>query len=133
EFGELVAIIEDVVAADTHTDMAQAVELGADLADLAADELIIRHNIVRAVWRVGGEAGNRQAEMALSRYRHPLLVDAPQLIDLPLSYQPSGACNLRGRDPVRGAALVFGAELRGPEFFARGRLRRLLCAAAGPV
>src|SRR5262249_27207927 len=41
ELGELVAVVEDVVVADVHADVAEAVELRADLADLAADQLII--------------------------------------------------------------------------------------------
>ena len=48
ELRALEAVVEVVVAADPDADMAQAVELGADLADLAAEQLVVVDPLVLA-------------------------------------------------------------------------------------
>ena len=50
ELGAPEAVVEVIVAIDPHADVPQAVELGADLADLAAEEVVVIDALVLARW-----------------------------------------------------------------------------------
>src|SRR5205823_10602344 len=80
ELGELVAVVEDVLGADADADVAEAVELGADLADLAANQLVVVDDLVLAHRPAGRPARDGQAEMALARDRHILLGEPAELV-----------------------------------------------------
>ena len=75
ELGAVVAVVEEIADAD----VAQTVELRADLADLGADDLVVIHGPVRAERPV--RLRNPQAEMPRAEQRHARLVDAAELID----------------------------------------------------
>jgi hypothetical protein len=54
--------------------MAEAVELGADLADLGGEKFIVVDQFVLAKRATGGPAGDAQQEGALAEARHALFV-----------------------------------------------------------
>src|ERR1700724_2668450 len=62
ELGAAEAVVEVVVAVDPHAHVAQAVELGADLADLAAEQVVMKHALILPGRPTGRGAGDRQAE-----------------------------------------------------------------------
>jgi hypothetical protein len=107
ELGPVVAVVEQVADAD----VAEPVELRADLAELAADDLVVVHHVVRAH---GPERlRNPQAEVPRAEQRHPGLVDVPELVhraslDQVLRFEHLGRRELVGR-----AALIGGAPARG--------------------
>ena len=78
ELGPLEAVVEDVLAADPDADVAQAVELRAHLADLAADQLVVVDERFVATGPAGRRAGDRQAEMPVAGHGHAVLVDAAE-------------------------------------------------------
>src|SRR5262249_54965471 len=76
---------------------AEAVELGADLADLAGKEVVVVDDAVLPVGPAGRPAGDGQAEVALARQRHAVLVDPAEGVGLPLADEAAGR-----RPPVGG-------------------------------
>src|SRR5262249_39193690 len=108
------AVVEVVVIADSNAHVAESVELGADLADLAAEEVVVIHALILARWPAGRRAGDREAEVPLSRQRHAVLVDAAEGVDLALADEPGGLLDMRRAESVGRAALIARAPLRRP-------------------
>ena len=106
EIGPVVAVVEQIADAD----VAQAVELRADLAELAADDLVVIHRAVRA--DRPERLRNPQAVVARAEQRHRRLVDVAELIDRAARDQVLRLEHLRGRDAVCRAALIGGAPAR---------------------
>src|SRR4029079_11654828 len=91
-------------------DVAEAVELRADLAELAAHELVVIDHLVRA--ERAERLRNLQAEVARAEDRHAALVCAAELVHVSLRDHALCLEHLRGRDSVRGAALIRRAPAR---------------------
>src|SRR6185369_1355257 len=106
EIEPVVAVVEEVADAD----VAEAVELRADLAELAAHELVVIDHLVRA--ERAERLRNLQAEVARAEDRHAALVRAAELVHDSLRDHALCLEHLRGRDSVRGAALIRRAPAR---------------------
>jgi hypothetical protein len=101
-----VAVVKQVADAD----VAQAIELRADLTELAAHELVVEHHVVRAH---GSEAlRNSQAEMARAEDRHRAFVRASELVDVARRDEALGLEHFRRREAIGGAALIGRAPTR---------------------
>ena len=111
------------VLAELDADMAEAVELRADLADLGGEKFVVIDQLVRAERAAGRAAGNAQREGARAEQRHALLVGAADLVDLAVADPLGRVEHLGGRDVVRGAGLVGRAPFRRPPFRRRPRRR----------
>src|SRR5690606_9780042 len=70
ELRQLEAVVEHIVAVDLGADVAEPVELRADLAELAADELVVEDDGILGARDHGREPGDRQAEMPVAEERH---------------------------------------------------------------
>ena len=89
-------------------EVAEAVELRADLSQLAADDLVVIHRLVLP----GHRERLRDAEAVVARavHRHAGLVDVAELIDRgPCGSAFFASSTLAGVMPVRRAALIVGA------------------------
>jgi hypothetical protein len=113
ELGAAEAVVEVIVAAHADADVAEAVELRADLADLTAEHLIVVDKAVGAVRAAGRRAGDGKAEVPLAKERHAVLVDPAELIELAVLDQPGRFQDLLRRQPVGGAGLVGGPPSDG--------------------
>src|SRR5690606_13197414 len=98
ELGELETVVEDVVAVDLRADVAEPVELRADLAELAADELVVEDDAVLGARYEGRQTRNREAEVPVAEERHALLVRAAELVDPALADQRGSLEDLGRRD-----------------------------------
>ena len=111
------AVVEVVVIVHAHADVAETVELRADLADFAAEHLVVRDHPVLADRLRRGRAGNGQAEMPLAGQRHAIFIRAAQRVDLPVRDELLGLEDLFGRHAVGGAALIVsGPHSEGHHF-----------------
>ena len=86
--------------------MPQAVELRADLADLAGHELVVVHELVGPERPAGRPPRDRQREAARAIQRHARLVDAAQPVDFAVANQLDRVEHFLRGDPVRRARLV---------------------------
>src|SRR5262249_30832631 len=105
--------------------MAEAVKLRADLADFAADPLVVVHDAFLAERPAGRPARNCEAEVSFARDRHVLLVGPAELIDLAGADQVARGQDLVRGQPIGGAALVARTPFRWPPLRADRRFRLL--------
>ena len=124
------AVVEVIVVADADAHVPQAVELGADLADLAAEEIVVIDALILTRRPAGRRSRYRQAEVPLARQRHAMLVDAAERVDLALADQSGGLLDMRGGQPVGRAALIGRAPLRRPPLRPDRRLRPVVARPA---
>ena len=121
--------------ADNGADMAEAVELGAHLADFGCEILVVIDEHVLAERPAGRGAGNAEREAARAEEGNARLVVAPDAGDLAVLDPLHGVERLLRRHPVGGAGLVSLAPARRPPFLADWRHvavgLRFLNAAAG--
>ena len=125
----LTAVVEDVALRGPHADVARPVELGADLADLGRDELVVEDEPVAAE-----RAARRRARDDHVPDARPEGGDVPVVVlaergGLALLDELDDLEDVLGRDPVDRAGLVVGAQLAGPPVLAErlvvcGFLRR---------
>ena len=94
------AVVEVIVVADADAHMPEAVELRADLADLAAEEIVVIDALILTRRPTGRRSRYREAEVPLARQRHAVLVDTAQRIDPALADEPGGLLDMRGGQPV---------------------------------
>ena len=98
-----------------RADVGEAVELGADLADLGAEELVVVHQLVLfAKGAAGWRRRNKHGVGALPEEGHAALVDLADVVDLAGFHETGRPLNHIGCDPVRGACLVVGTPCRRP-------------------
>ena len=135
DLGGRVAVVEMhlalvAVLAELDADVAEAVELRPDLADLGRQKFVVIDQLVGAERTAGRAAGNAQREHARAEQRHARLVGAADLVDLAVADPFGGVEDLRGGDVVRGAGLVIRTPFRRPPGLSvplgmRGRRLRL--------
>ena len=124
ELTQLETVVEDVFPVDVCSDVPEPVELRADLADFSAEQLVVRHDLIGAGRRPRRQTGNRQAEMALAGQRHPVFVDAAQLVNAALLNQVACFEHFIRRESVGSAALVIRTPFRRPPLRADRRVIR---------
>ena len=106
ELGPAIAVVK---IADPE--VAEAVELRADLTELAAD-LVVMHSLVLTWHRE--RLRDADAVVARAMRQHAGLVDVAELIDLAFLDRVLRLEHLRWGDAIRRAALISGAPPRGP-------------------
>ena len=115
------AVVEHLVVqvarlADARADMGETVELGADLANLGGQDLVVPDHLVLPERAAGRGARDAQREDALAEQRHAVFIDAAEAVDLALLDQAGRVQrDLRGH-VVGGAGLVTFAPARRPPF-----------------
>src|SRR5882762_3946737 len=108
--------------------MAEAIELGAGLANLGGQKFVMVDELVFAEGSASRTAGNTQQKGTLAKARHRLLVYPAHFVDFAVADPFGRVEHLCRGDVVRGAGLVFGTPFRRPPFRGgelrrRGRLR----------
>ena len=94
--------------------MAGAVELSADLADLADDELVMEHQTVAAERPAGGRARDLEHPAARAEERDVPRIQLVEGGGLALFHQLNRFEHDLGRGAVDSACLVVGPPLGGP-------------------
>src|SRR2546427_6185624 len=98
--------VQVTVGADEHADVAQAIDLGPDLADLARDELLVEDQAILREGAGGWKGRNDELVVAQAPHRHAGLVDATEAGDLPPPGQLHRLEDFFRRHQVPGAGLV---------------------------
>jgi hypothetical protein len=125
-------VVADLPVARDHPDVTQAVELRADLPDLAHEQLVVIVEVVLAERPAGRRA--RQDDVgaeSLAEQRNALFEHVAELVHLPGLDELGRFENLRRRHPVVRAALILRSPRRGPPL-GRERIRGL-CLSRGDL
>ena len=110
--------------------MARAVELGADLADLGGDQLVVEHEPVAAERPAGGRARDVQREPARAEERDVGRIELAERRGLALLHQLDRLEHHLGRRPVGRADLVVRAPLGRPPVLLKRLVVELLRGGA---
>ena len=85
---------DHVIVSDANANVPQAIELRANLADFAAEHLVVVDHLVFAIGPAGGGARDREAEVALPKEGHAVLVAAAQGVHLAVTDELAGFLDL---------------------------------------
>jgi hypothetical protein len=107
------AVVEEVALRRANADVAGAVELRPDLAELGRDELVVIDEGVLAEGATGGRAGNRHRPTAGAEGRDRGVIQLAQRRDLALFDEVHRLEHHRRRRPVDGARLVIRSPFGG--------------------
>ena len=83
KLGELESVVEDVFTVHACSDVAESVELGPDLSQFTAHHLVVADDLTGALGSARWQSRHREAKMPVAEQRHPELVHAAELVDLP--------------------------------------------------
>jgi hypothetical protein len=109
-----VAVEQRALGVVVDADMAEAIELGADLADLSGQEVVVPDGLVRSDRSAGEPAGGAYREDPAAEQRHLGLVGPRQRVGLAFCDELGGLQRLFRRLRVGRACLVLSAPFRDP-------------------
>jgi hypothetical protein len=106
-------VVHEVALRRSNADVARAVELRPDLADLGRDELVVVDERVLPERPAGRRARNRHRPAARAEGRDARVIELAERRDLALFHQPHRLHDHRRRGAVGRAHLVVGAPFGG--------------------
>ena len=123
----LAAVVEQVALRRAHANVARTVELGADLADLGGDQLVVEDQTVAAERPAGGRARNLEQKATRTEERNVARIVFAERRGLALLHQLDRFEHHLGRGPIGRAHLVVRAPFARPPVL----LKRLVIELLG--
>src|SRR5215470_8311419 len=120
-----------VLALKCHADVAEAIELRSDLADLTRDELIMVNEVVRSERAAGRPAWDTQREAPLAEHRHARFIEMAHLVELAGFNQSQCVQYFFRRYQICGADLIVLTPFGRPPQRDRGRSWRCRLSLRG--
>ena len=122
------AVVVAVVAliralAHDRPDVAEAVELSADLADFGGEKLVVVDQLIAAEGAAGWRAGSAQGEDPRTEQRHAAFVNAADPINAAVLDQLDRFKGFLGRHEVGRAGLILRTPARRPPVFTQSGAR----------
>ena len=128
---QIAPAIEEIAVGRADADMARAVELRADLAELGGHHLVVEEHGVLAERSGGRRAGDRHAPDARAEQGDVGGVELAERCDLALRDQADRVQHHVRRRAVRRADPVVGSPLAGPPVLGLRSIVHRLCGGIG--